>query len=104
MVACAVGALAALAVGASVGHWEAGLAMALGLLVGSANGFLARRTLLAGVGFGFLSLTRMLVLSAVGIGLAALIGIQLAPLTLGGIALAQLALAVAALVAAVRQA
>jgi hypothetical protein len=96
--------MVALAAGAAMGHWRAGLAVALGLLVGSANGFLAQRTLQAGVGFSFLSLTRLLVLSVVGIGLAALIGIQLAPLTLGGIALAQLALAAAALVAAVRQA
>jgi hypothetical protein len=99
---CLGGALLALAAGSALGHWRAGLAVGLGLLAGSANGFLARRALRAGVGFGLTSLGRLTALSVVGLGLAALLGLQLAPLVLGGVAGAQVVLAVVSAVLAVR--
>jgi hypothetical protein len=99
---CVVGALIAPVAGLALGSWRAGVALALGLLVGATNGFLARRALGIAAGFGFTSMGRLALLSAVGLGLGALLGLQLVPLVLIGIAAAQLVLAVAASVAAVR--
>ena len=100
--ACAAGALIAAAAGLALGSWRPGAAIALGLLAGATNGFLARRALGVGAGFGVTSMGRLALLSAVGLGLGALLGLQLVPLVLAGIAAAQLVLAVAASVAAVR--
>ncbi len=100
--ACAVGGLAAMAVGALLGHWQGGLALGLGSLLGSVNGLLALRALGAGTSFAATSLGRLALLSAAGIGVAALIDLRLAPLVLAGIAVAQLVLAVASAVAMVR--
>jgi hypothetical protein len=94
--------LVAAACGLAFGSWRAGLAVALGLLAGATNGFLARRALGAEASFGFTSLGRLALLSAVGLGLGALLGLQFVPLVLLGIAAAQLVLAVVASVTAVR--
>lgn len=101
---CAAGAMLALAVGLPLGHWRAGLAVALGLLAGSANGFLARRALRVEPGFAFTSLVRLVGLSAVGLGIGAVLGLVYTPLAIAGIAAAQLVLAVTAAVLAVRTA
>jgi hypothetical protein len=100
--ACLAGALIASAAGLALGSWRAGLAIALGLLVGATNGFLARRALGVEAGFGFTSMGRLALLSAVGVGLGVLLGLPLVPLVLVGIAAAQLVLAVVASVVAVR--
>jgi hypothetical protein len=97
-----VGALLALAAGLASGHWRGGAAVALGLLVGAANGFLARRALGIEAGFGFTAMGRLALLSAIGLGLGLLLGLPYVPLVLLGIAAAQLVLAVIASVTAVR--
>jgi hypothetical protein len=99
---CVAGALLAAAGGTLLGSWRGGVAVALGLLVGATNGFLARRALGVDAGFRATSMGRLAVLSALGLGLGALLGLQYVPLVLIGIAAAQLVLAVAASVAAVR--
>lgn len=99
---CTAGALIAAAGGLALGSWRAGVAVALGLLAGAGNGFLARRALGVEAGFGVTSMGRLALLSAIGMGLGALLGLQFVPLVLIGIAAAQLVLAVVASVAAVR--
>jgi hypothetical protein len=103
-VVCAAGALLAAGAGVALGSWRAGVALALGLLVGATNGFLARRALGVEAGFGFTSMGRLALLSAVGLGLGALLGLPFIALVLVGIAAAQLVLAVVATVTAVRTA
>jgi hypothetical protein len=102
VVACAASALMVGVAGALLGHRPEGLALALGLLLGSVNGVLALRALGSGTGFVATGLGRLALLSAAGIGAAALIDLRLAPLVLVGIAIAQLILAVASAVAMVR--
>ncbi len=104
VVTCCAGAVLAVAGGLALGSWRAGAALAIGLLVGAANGFLARRSLGADLGFGFTSLGRLALLSAAGVGLGALLGLAVVPLVLAGIAGAQLVLAAAAAVTMVRSA
>ena len=102
VVACTAGAVVAVVIGLASGFWRAGVAVALGLLVGSVNGFLARRALGADAGFRVTSLGRLTVLSAVGLILGALLGLPYVPLVLLGIAAAQLVLAVVSTVTMVR--
>jgi hypothetical protein len=99
---CAGAAVLAAAGGLALGAWRPGLALALGLLAGAANGFLARGALGLDTSFRATSLGRLLALSAAGVGLGALLGVQYVPLVLIGVAAAQLVLAVVAAVAAVR--
>jgi hypothetical protein len=95
-IACAAMALAASATGLAVGQPRAGLALAIGLLLGSANGFLAR--LGVGLGGAFLatSMGRLVLLSTVGLGAGVLLGLDVAWWTLVGLAIAQFVLALAA--------
>jgi len=93
---CLAGALltfAALAVGFG---WRAGAALAAGLLIGSANGFLADRSLWLGA-FRMFSLGRLAGLSAAGVGVGFLLGVEVIWLVVVGLALAQLALSAAAI-------
>ncbi|TMC03680.1 MAG: hypothetical protein E6J41_26715 [Chloroflexi bacterium] len=99
---CAAAALLSLAAGLAAGHWRAGAGVALGLLVGAANGFLARRALGIEANFGFTAMGRLALLSVIGLALGALLGLPYVPLVLLGIAGAQLVLAVVASVTAVR--
>jgi len=99
---CVAGALLAVAAGLAAGHWRVGAGVALGLLVGAANGFLARRALSVEAGFGFTAMGRLALLSAIGLGLGLLLGLPYVPLVLLGIAAAQLVLAIVASVTAVR--
>lgn len=101
-VICAGGALLAAASGLALGSWRAGLAVALGLLVGAANGFLARGAFRIEAAFGATSLGRLAVLTAAALGLGALLGVQFVALVLLGVAAAQIVLAVVAGVAVVR--
>lgn len=102
VIACATGALFAAVAGPIFGSWRGGTAVALGLLVGATNGFMARRAVSADVSFRAVSMGRLAILSAGGLGLGALLGLQFVPLVLIGIAAAQLVLAIAAAVTAVR--
>lgn len=90
----AAAGLAALTVS---GHPRAGLALAAGLLVGSVNGLWARRSLGSELSFRATSLGRLAVLSAAGLAIGFALGTDVAWLTLAGLAVAQLALAGAAL-------
>lgn len=102
VIACVAGALVAVAGAAAFGQWRVGAGLALGLLVGATNGFLARRALGIEASFGFTAMGRLALLSAVGLGLGLLLGLENVPLVLLGIAAAQLVLAVVASIAAVR--
>lgn len=102
MVVCGAGALLAVAGGLALGSWRVGLALALGLLTGSANAFLAGHALGMDVSFRFTSLGRLMVLTVAGVALGALLGLQFVPLVLVGVGAAQVVLAVVAGVKAVR--
>jgi hypothetical protein len=80
----------------------AGLAVGAGLVIGSVNGFMARRSLSASIGFHASSLARLGVLTAAGLGAGLLMGLDYAPLVIAGIAAAQLLLAGLAVVETVR--
>ena len=99
---CLTGGVLAAAVGMAVGHWLPGLALALGLLIGSLNGFLIRRTVDTELSFRLTSGLRLLGLTAAAIGLAAIIDMSLVLFTLAGVALAQVVLAVVSAVQLVR--
>ena len=99
---CAGAALLAALTGAALGYWRGGLAVALGLLVGATNGFMAWRALGLDANFRLTSLGRLMILSAVGLLLGALLGVPYVPLVILGIAGAQLVLAVVSTVSAVR--
>lgn len=102
VVVCVAGALVAAGLGVAVGSWRGGAAFAIGLLVGSVNGLLARRSLGLDVSFRMTSVGRLAILSAAGLGFGFLLGVPYVPLVLIGIAVAQLALAVVSAVSAVR--
>ena len=85
--------VAVLAVAALIGQLRAGLELAIGLLVGSANGPMIQRSVLLGARFGVLSLGRLALLSAIGLGIGLLLGTSLAWLVIAGIAGAQMVLA-----------
>jgi len=95
-IACAAMAIAAFAAGSSAGHPRAGLALAAGLLIGSANGFLTLRALALGTAFQMTSILRLALLSLAGLGAGAMLGLDVAWLSLLGVAAAQLVLAVVA--------
>ena len=96
VIACAAMALAALLLWLALGHPRIGLALAIGLVVGSANGYLARRAIASGLGFRAASGARLAVLTVAGLGLGALLGLDVAWLTLLGLGLSQLVLAAVA--------
>lgn len=96
-VLCSVAAVVAVAAGIVTGGWRAGAALGAGLLLGSLNGAWARRTLSSGISFRFLSLGRLALYSAAGIGIGALLGLEVAWLPVLGIGAAQLLLAASAL-------
>ena len=93
MVLSALGAGMALILGIALGQFRTGLALAVGLLVGSVNGLLVQRSISLGVGFTALSLVRLMVLTALGLGIGLLIGLHQVWLVVIGMALAQLVLA-----------
>jgi len=93
LAASGVVAVAVMAFGFATGQVKNGLALAIGLLVGSANGLLVQRSLDLGVGFTAVSLVRLLVLTGLGLGIGLLIGLSQVWLVVGGIAVAQLVLA-----------
>jgi hypothetical protein len=93
LTASAVVAVGVFAFGLATGQVKNALALAIGLLIGSANGLLVQRSLALGVGFTALSLVRLLVLTGLGLGIGLLIGLSQVWLVVGGIAVAQLVLA-----------
>ncbi len=93
VVVSTVAAASVMAFAFATGQVKNGLALAIGLLVGSANGLLVQRSLALGVGFTAVSLVRLLVLTGLGLAIGLLIGLSQVWLVVGGIALAQLVLA-----------
>jgi hypothetical protein len=91
---CLVAALLSATVGSAVGQRGAGLALAVGLLIGSCNGYLARGSVGAELDFRATSVVRLLLLSGAALGVAALIDLSVMPFALAGLGLAQVALAV----------
>ena len=86
-------AIGVVAFGIATGQIRNALALAIGLLVGSANGLMVQRSLALGIGFTALSLVRLLLLTGLGLGIGLLIGLSQVWLVVGGIAIAQLVLA-----------
>jgi hypothetical protein len=93
--ACACAALVAVVAGALSAQPRAGLAFAAGVLIGASNAFLARRLLSTMLPFAFTSMARLAALSVTGSGIGILLGVDVAWLTIGGLAVAQLVLSVA---------
>lgn len=96
-----VGSASVLALGLG-GHLDAGLALAIGIGVGSTNGYLAKHTLGLEMSFWITSLGRLAVLSAAGLSVALLLDSAFAWLVPVGIAVAQMVMAGVALKEAVR--
>lgn len=95
LILCAAAAVAGLLSLGLAFSWRAGAALAAGLLIGAANGFLADRSL--GLGqFRMLSLGRLSLLTAAGIAAGLPLGVDVLWLVAAGLALAQLALTGAA--------
>jgi hypothetical protein len=86
-------AIAVIGLAVALGQPRQGLALATGLLVGSGNGLLVKRSLALGMAFTALSLARLLLLTTLGLGIGLLFGLQQVWLVVGGIAIAQLVLA-----------
>jgi hypothetical protein len=93
---CASAAAIAFAVGLVLGQWRSGLLLGIGLLAGSANGYLARGALSSELDFRLTSGVRLLAMTAVAVGAAALFDIRLVIFAGAGLALSQLVLAVVA--------
>jgi hypothetical protein len=91
-----VGSASVLALGLG-GHLDAGLALAIGIGIGSTNGYLAKHTLGLNMSFWITSLGRLTMLSAAGLAVALLLDPSFAWLVLVGIAAAQMMMAGVAL-------
>lgn len=99
--ACLVGGLVALFALGLTGNMGAGFALAIGLWIGSANGYLTRHTLGLDLSFWASSLGRLTVLSAAGLSVALFLDPGVAWLVPVGIGAAQMIMAGVALRAAV---
>lgn len=86
-------AVAALIGFLAAGYPRNGVALAIGLLIGSFNGIAATRALESPVGFRFTSMLRLAALTVAALAAAYLLGLQYAWLVLLGVAGAQLVLA-----------
>lgn len=93
MLATAMVAVAALLGFAIAGHLKAGLAIDLGLVIGAANGPMIQRSAQVQGAFGALAFGRLLLLSAVGVGVGLALGLDVLWLVVAGLAVAQLLLA-----------
>ena len=88
-----IGGVAALLIGFAIGQPRSGLAVLVGLLIGSSNGLLIQRSIALGMAFTVLSLARLLFLTAIGLGIGLLIGVSQVWLVVAAIGIAQLVLA-----------
>lgn len=93
---CGGAAVVALVAASALGAWRAGLAIAVGLLLGVFNAVLVERSLGSGGGFRAASLGRLGLLSALGLGCGLLIGPQVAVLTILALAAAHIVLTMVA--------
>jgi hypothetical protein len=94
---CAGVALVALVVAAALGQPLSGVALALGLILGAGNGFLAVRLLGIGVAFAATSILRLVILTMLAILSGFVLGWERAILVAAGMAVAQLVLSAASL-------
>jgi hypothetical protein len=94
---CAGVAVVALVVAAALGQPLSGVALALGLILGGGNGFLAVRLLGIGVAFAATSILRLLILTMLAILSGFVLGWERAILVAAGMAVAQLVLSAASL-------
>ena len=94
---CAGVAVVALVVAAALGQPLSGVALALGLILGAGNGFLAVRLLGIGVAFAATSILRLLILTMLAILSGFVLGWERAILVAAGMAVAQLVLSAASL-------
>ena len=94
---CAGVAVVALVVAAALGQPLSGVALALGLILGGGNGFLAGRLLGIGVAFAATSILRLLILTMLAILSGFVLGWERAILVAAGMAVAQLVLSAASL-------
>jgi hypothetical protein len=101
--ACVVAAALALAAAVALGRPAAGLAIAVGLLAGSLNGYMARRSAGSELSFRAASVARLLLLSGLCLGAGLLLGLDVAWLAILGLAAAQLLLAASAVRELVRR-
>jgi hypothetical protein len=90
--ACLLVAAVAVAAFAIEGELRAGLALGIGLVIGSTNGMAAQRALGSPMGFRFSSLLRLAFMTVAALGAGALLGLSYAWLVLIGVAAAQLVL------------
>jgi len=90
--ACLALALAVVAAFGLGGNLRAGVALGIGLVIGSTNGIAAIRSLDSPVGFHLSSLFRLAIMTAAALAAAAVIGLAYAWLVLIGVAAAQLVL------------
>ena len=89
VIGCLVAAVIVFAALAVAGYTRAGIAVALGLVLGSVNGALAERAMGAGVSVRLSSLPRLAVLTGAAIGGGLLLGADYAWLVILGVAGAQ---------------
>jgi hypothetical protein len=90
-------ALVALVVAGALGLPLSGVALALGLILGAGNGFLAVRLLGIGVAFAATSILRLVILTMLAILSGFVLGWERAILVAAGMAVAQLVLSAASL-------
>jgi putative flippase GtrA len=95
-IACAGMALVAISIGLVVGQPRPAVALAAGLLIGAANGFLVRRALGFEAGFRATSIARLMVLTIAGLAAGLFLGLDVVSWAIVGLAGAQLMLAAAA--------
>ena len=95
-IACAVLAAVALVVFAFMERTLAGVALAVGLLLGAGNGMLTARLLRLPLPFVASSLARLVTLSAIGVAIGYALGVQNIWLVILGLAAAQFVLAASA--------
>jgi hypothetical protein len=93
MLGCVAASALAVVVAALQGRLLAGVALAVGLLVGSVNGGLARRSVVSGLPFTTTSFARLLALTTAGLLAGVLLGFEEVWLAVLGLGLAQLLLA-----------
>jgi hypothetical protein len=89
VIGCLAAAVVVFAALALMGYTRAGIAVALGLVLGSVNGALAERALGTGVSVRLSSLSRLAVLTGAAIGGGLLLGTDYAWLVILGVAGAQ---------------
>ena len=100
---CVAGALTAIAAFGATRHPLAGVALAVGLLLGATNGMAAARLIRLPIPFFATSLARIVTLTTIGIAIGLALGFTNIWLVILGLGAAQLVLAGAALAYTVRR-